>query len=159
MIPGPSLIVAPQTTTFVSPRLEASIHTTGNIVMTRREDSESDGVRVERHGNPPTPTPAGPAAPGGAGSARDAPNVRCANDYEVMWTRLQAVVEEQAQVLIRTAFSPIVRECGVGLVVSQFGDQYFEHRCIVAGAASRVAPEPERRVSVDTVADWSTAFA
>ena len=29
-----------------------------------------------------------------------------------MWTRLQAVVEEQAQVLIRTAFSPIVRECG-----------------------------------------------
>ena len=31
---------------------------------------------------------------------------------EVMWTRLQAVVEEQAQVLIRTAFSPIVRECG-----------------------------------------------
>ena len=84
MIPGPSLIVAPQTTTFVSPRLEASIH---------------------------------------------------------------------------TAFSPIVRECGVDVVVSQFGDQYFEHRCIVAGAASRVAPEPERRVSVDTVADWSTAFA
>ena len=29
-----------------------------------------------------------------------------------MWTRLQAVVEEQAQVLIRAAFSPIVRECG-----------------------------------------------
>ncbi|MDD9920798.1 MAG: hydantoinase B/oxoprolinase family protein, partial [Boseongicola sp.] len=29
-----------------------------------------------------------------------------------MWNRLLAVVEEQAQVLIRTAFSPIVRECG-----------------------------------------------
>jgi N-methylhydantoinase B len=29
-----------------------------------------------------------------------------------MWNRLIAVVEEQAQVLIRTAFSPIVRECG-----------------------------------------------
>ena len=31
---------------------------------------------------------------------------------QVMWNRLLAVVEEQAQVLIRTAFSPIVRECG-----------------------------------------------
>ena len=33
-------------------------------------------------------------------------------DLQVMWNRLLAVVEEQAQVLIRTAFSPIVRECG-----------------------------------------------
>ena len=31
---------------------------------------------------------------------------------QVMWNRLLAAVEEQAQVLIRTAFSPIVRECG-----------------------------------------------
>jgi N-methylhydantoinase B len=31
---------------------------------------------------------------------------------QVMWNRLLAVVEEQAQALIRTAFSPIVRECG-----------------------------------------------
>src|SRR3954468_10005722 len=33
-------------------------------------------------------------------------------DLQVMWHRLIAVVEEQAQVLLRTAFSPIVRECG-----------------------------------------------
>ncbi len=33
-------------------------------------------------------------------------------DLQVMWNRLLAVVEEQGQVLIRTAFSPIVRECG-----------------------------------------------
>ncbi|HZH28267.1 MAG TPA: hydantoinase B/oxoprolinase family protein [Azospirillaceae bacterium] len=33
-------------------------------------------------------------------------------DLQIMWNRLVAVVEEQAQVLIRTAFSPIVRECG-----------------------------------------------
>src|SRR6476660_7045273 len=33
-------------------------------------------------------------------------------DKQIMWTRLSAVVEEQAQVLMRTAFSPIVRECG-----------------------------------------------
>ena len=31
---------------------------------------------------------------------------------QVMWDRLLAVVEEQAQALIRAAFSPIVRECG-----------------------------------------------
>jgi N-methylhydantoinase B len=31
---------------------------------------------------------------------------------QIMWNRLISVVEEQAQVLIRTAFSPIVRECG-----------------------------------------------
>ncbi|MFT9366660.1 MAG: hydantoinase B/oxoprolinase family protein [Gluconobacter sp.] len=32
-------------------------------------------------------------------------------DFQIMWNRLIAVVGEQAQVLIRTAFSPIVREC------------------------------------------------
>jgi N-methylhydantoinase B len=31
---------------------------------------------------------------------------------QVMWNRLLAVVEEQGQTLIRSAFSPIVRECG-----------------------------------------------
>jgi N-methylhydantoinase B len=31
---------------------------------------------------------------------------------QIMWARLISVVEEQAQVLLRTAFSPIVRECG-----------------------------------------------
>jgi N-methylhydantoinase B len=33
-------------------------------------------------------------------------------DLQIMWNRLIAVVEEQAQVLLRTAFSPIVREAG-----------------------------------------------
>lgn len=33
-------------------------------------------------------------------------------EFQVMWNRLIAVVEEQAQVLLRTAFSPIVREAG-----------------------------------------------
>src|SRR5260370_25287795 len=31
---------------------------------------------------------------------------------QIMWNGLIAVVEEQAQTLMRTAFSPIVRECG-----------------------------------------------
>jgi N-methylhydantoinase B len=33
-------------------------------------------------------------------------------DLQIMWNRLIAVVEEQAQTLMRTAFSAIVRECG-----------------------------------------------
>jgi N-methylhydantoinase B len=33
-------------------------------------------------------------------------------ELQVMWNRLLAVVEEQAQALLRTAFSPIVREAG-----------------------------------------------
>src|SRR6516165_11825745 len=31
---------------------------------------------------------------------------------QIMWNRLIALVEEQAQTLLRTAFSPIVRESG-----------------------------------------------
>src|SRR5262245_30019967 len=42
-------------------------------------------------------------------SAPDAVN---AVRLQVMWTRLIALVEEQAQALLRTAFSPIVRESG-----------------------------------------------
>lgn len=38
-------------------------------------------------------------------------NARSQIDLQIMWNRLIAVVGEQAQVLIRTAFSPIVREC------------------------------------------------
>ena len=33
-------------------------------------------------------------------------------ELQIMWNRLLSVVEEQAQVLLHTAFSPIVRECG-----------------------------------------------
>ncbi len=33
-------------------------------------------------------------------------------ERQVMWNRLISVVEEQAQALLRTAFAPIVRECG-----------------------------------------------
>ena len=33
-------------------------------------------------------------------------------EMQIMWNRLIAVVEEQAQTLIRTAFSPTVREAG-----------------------------------------------
>ena len=111
-VPGPALIVESQTTIFVSPRFDARVDTAGNIVMTRRAEPEAAPGRVG-HGAPwSTPAfPPGAVAASAPGASR-ASNARSAIDHEVMWTRLQAVVEEQAQVLIRTAFSPIVRECG-----------------------------------------------
>ncbi len=33
-------------------------------------------------------------------------------ERQIMWNRLIAIVEEQGQTLLRTAFSPIVREAG-----------------------------------------------
>ena len=79
---GPALIIEPQTTTYVSTAFQATIDSANNIVMTRRQTA---ATAKEKHS---------------------------AIDYQVMWERLLAVVEEQGQVLIRTAFSPIVRECG-----------------------------------------------
>ena len=91
-IAGPALIVEPQTTTFVSARLSsARIDPAGNIVMTRRAASNAE-------------------------DAADAATRRAVAlseiELQVMWDRLMAIVEEQGQVLMRAAFSPIVRECG-----------------------------------------------
>lgn len=44
--------------------------------------------------------------------ATGSPNRLGEIEMQVMWSRLIAVVEEQAQTLLRTAFSSIVRECG-----------------------------------------------
>lgn len=82
MVSGPALIVEPQTTAFVPAGFEAQIDPAGNIVMTRIETT------VPRAGG------------------------QSEMDLQVMWDRLLAIVEEQGQVLMRTAFSPIVRECG-----------------------------------------------
>ena len=79
---GPALVVEPQTTTLVSADFSAHVDGGGNLILTR------------------APT-----------ALRDA-GERNAAEMQVMWNRLLAVVEEQAQALIRAAFSPIVRECG-----------------------------------------------
>jgi len=81
---GPALIIEPQTTTFVSDAFDASIDSADNIVMQRRNNN----IAKQK--------------------SQSLSNI----DYQVMWDRLLAVVEEQGQILIRTAFSPIVRECG-----------------------------------------------
>lgn len=83
---GPALIVEPQTTSFVSGTYNALIDDALNIVMTRKEQVEQSAAATNAK--------------------------RSDIELQVMWDRLLAVVEEQGQVLMRTAFSPIVRECG-----------------------------------------------
>ncbi|WP_164938223.1 hydantoinase B/oxoprolinase family protein [Bradyrhizobium guangxiense] len=84
-IRGPALIVEDETTTFITSRFSASIDGDGSIVMQRIAASEQ------------------------AGETR---NLNSAIHHQVLWNRLLALVEEQAQILIRTAFSPLVRACG-----------------------------------------------
>ena len=82
-VAGPALIAEPQTTTYVPEAFDAEVDAAQSLVLTRKDQ--------------------------GATTAR---SDRSAIGMQVMWDRLLAVVEEQGQVLMRTAFSPIVRECG-----------------------------------------------
>lgn len=43
-------------------------------------------------------------------------------------------------------------EPGAEVVVSRFGYKYFEVQCALAGAAIKVAPEPEMRIDIEAVA-------
>jgi hypothetical protein len=83
---GPAVVVEPQTTTVVPRRFRCTVDAAGNLVLERQADS------------------AAPAAMASAGVDRV--------QLQAMWSRLQAVVDEQASTLMRTAFSPIVRESG-----------------------------------------------
>jgi len=83
-IEGIALISEAQTTTFVPKGFCAVIDNLGYIVM-RRAD---------------------PTAGKATGAALEQLRM------QIMWNRLIAVVEEQAQTLLRTAFSPSVREAG-----------------------------------------------
>ncbi|WP_247831764.1 hydantoinase B/oxoprolinase family protein [Bradyrhizobium sp. 200] len=84
-ISGPALIVEDETSTYVTSRFSASIDGDGCIVMQRVAAQEQ---------------------------TMNARNSNSAIRHQVLWNRLLALVEEQAQVLIRTAFSPLVRACG-----------------------------------------------
>ncbi len=85
LIEDPALIVEGQTSTLVDPGFAMRVDSDHNLVLTR----EAKDVRLA-----------------------DAPIRDGTLDRQLMWNRLLAVVEEQAQALIRSAFCPIVRECG-----------------------------------------------
>ncbi len=80
---GPALFTERETTTVVPPAFGARVWSDGTLVLTR--DTE------------------GAAKPAGQSGAVA---------HQVMWNRLISVVEEQAQALVRTAFSTSVREAG-----------------------------------------------
>ena len=84
-VKGPAVVVEDQTTTLVSERYRATTNLRGDIVLERETVARSD-ARTEE--------------------ALD--DIR----MQVIWHRLVSIVEEQAQALIRTAFSPAVREAG-----------------------------------------------
>ena len=82
-VSGPAVITEDQTTTAVPPGFAARMNRRGDLVLERAEK----------------------AAKAGASSSEQIRN-------QVLWDRLIATVEEQAQALIRTAFSTTVREAG-----------------------------------------------
>ena len=87
IVRGPAVIVEDDTTTVIPARFDARVDPRGYIVMERR------GSR----------RPAVTSMPEG---------ILHEIHRHVMWNRLLSVVEEQAQTLVRTAFSTSVRESG-----------------------------------------------
>ena len=83
-ISGPAAIGEPQTTVILPPGFDLSVNRRGDLVLERLQSGARPAVGATAHG------------------IRD----------QVIWDRLIAIVEEQAQALIRTAFSTTVREAG-----------------------------------------------
>ena len=90
---GPALITENQTTTVVTAHYDASIDERGCIVLTRKCDALASDESQDREADHPS---------------SDLNPIQ----LQIIWNRLLAIVEEQAQTLIRTAFSTTVREAG-----------------------------------------------
>ena len=81
-LPGPGAIAERQTTTIVPTGFAARVNGGGDLVLTRETAQAAASLLPQALSN------------------------------QVLWDRMLAVVEEQAQALIRTAFSTSVREAG-----------------------------------------------
>jgi len=88
-VSGPCVVAEAGTSTLVPPGFDLTVDSGGALVMT------SDAAEAQLEGGVD------------ASKRRDDDLAK-----QIMWNRLIAIVEEQAQVLLRTAFSPIVREAG-----------------------------------------------
>ncbi|MDH3693289.1 MAG: hydantoinase B/oxoprolinase family protein [Gammaproteobacteria bacterium] len=84
-VAGPGIIQEAQTSTIVPQSWQAEVNTDGDLVLRHADKAMQTEQRVEL-----------------------AENVR----NQVLWDRLISIVEEQAQTIIRTAFSTTVREAG-----------------------------------------------
>ena len=122
---GPALVTEAQTTTVVPAGFQAETLPSGDLLLVRgrlARDQHAGGEQANRPAAPP-PTPPGAGttvSPGPSAGTSDASptrpeagsETRGVLDGQIMWSRLLSVVEEQAQTLVRTAFSTPVREAG-----------------------------------------------
>ena len=84
-IQGPAVVQEDQTTTLVTEGYRAAANQRGDVVLQRQTPSITD-----------------------TGKDKGSNDIR----MQVIWNRMLSIVEEQAQTLIRTAFSTTVREAG-----------------------------------------------
>lgn len=87
-LPAPALLATNETTVVVPLGFSFAVGTTGELQLARDQDPVAQGSTV-----------AGTEMP---------TSIR----LQVLWDRLNALVEEQARTMMRTAFSPTVREAG-----------------------------------------------
>ena len=95
VVQGPAVIAEEETSTVVTSSFSAQLNALGHIELTRAVEGNSMAADQDSR-----------ATQAAASSSMSE------IDFQIMWNRLIAIVEEQAQALRRTAFSPIVRESG-----------------------------------------------
>jgi N-methylhydantoinase B len=93
---GPAIVAEAETSTLIGPGWRGAITAVGHIELIRSGDALADRDETEL---------------GRSASASPTPQLATIR-RQIMWNRLIAVVEEQAQTMIRTAFSTTVREAG-----------------------------------------------
>ena len=101
-VSGAAIIQEAQTTTIVPAGWSVAVNGRGDLRLTR------DLVRPAPLAEPMAATSPGSPASLADGSGTRADSIR----LQVLWDRLISIVEEQAQAIIRSAFSTTVREAG-----------------------------------------------
>ena len=77
------------------------------------------------------------------------PNTALAHIHmQIMWSRLIAVVEEQAQTLVRTAFSTTVREAG-DLSAGVFDRDGHMLAQAITGTPGKILASPSHKIASD----------
>ena len=107
-ITGPALVAEDQTTSVVPAGYTAQVLAGGHLLLRRVKVAASVGTPSGTD----RPTASGHSPAAGRPARRPSRRGYGPLDEQIMWSRLLSVVEEQAQTLVRTAFSTPVREAG-----------------------------------------------
>jgi 5-oxoprolinase (ATP-hydrolysing) len=111
---GPAIVAEAETSTLVGVGWHGHITAEGHIELTRSgEDVAALAERGRREAPPNASVDQTEPTRSATASTAPTPSTQLAAiQRQIMWNRLIAVVEEQAQTMIRTAFSTTVREAG-----------------------------------------------